>query len=271
MLGKPRSHHADTPAILKEAARRLEPPTRRLFLRNALGLGTLTLLGGCDVVDGVSAERMLGSVADFNDRVQAWLLDPAKLAREYPPSAITRPFPFNAFYEEEKAPSVDPATFRLDVAGRVADTRSWTLEELYALPRFTQITRHICIEGWSAVGKWTGPRFSDFLARIGADSRAKYVTFRCDDNYVTSIDMATARHPQTQLAFWFDDEVLPRKYGFPMKLRIPTKLGLENPKHIGEIEVGDDFTGGYWETYGHNWFSGLSAAVRLHFRRDAPW
>ncbi len=95
------------------------------------------------------------------------------------------------------------------------------------------------------------------MARIGADFSAKYVTFRCDDNYITSIDMPTALHPQTQLRFWFDGEVLPRKYGFPMKLRIPAKLGFKNPKHIGEIEIGNDFNGGYWETYGYNWFSGL--------------
>jgi DMSO/TMAO reductase YedYZ molybdopterin-dependent catalytic subunit len=257
MSSKSRSPHPDTAAILEETAKRLDRPTRRLFLRNAAGLGTLTLLGGCDVVDGFSAERMLGRVSDFNDRVQAWLFDPSRLAREYRESAITRPFPFNAFYSEDKAPLVDAASFSLDVTGLVADTTPWTLERLYALPRFTQITRHICIEGWSAVGKWTGVRFSDFLARIDADTRAKYVTFRCEDNYITSIDMATALHPQTQLAFWFDDAILPRKYGFPMKLRVPTKLGFKNPKHIVEIEVGNDFNGGYWETYGYNWFSGL--------------
>ena len=76
-----------------------------------------------------------------------------------------------------------------------------------------------------AIGKWTGVRFSDFLARIGADLGAKYVTFRCDDNYITSIDMPTAL-TQTQLTFWFDGEVLPRKYGFPMKLRNPDQARL---------------------------------------------
>lgn len=257
MLAKPRKPNPDTGVIMKEAARRLDAPTRRLFLRGALGLGSLTLLSGCDVVDGFSAERMFGSVSDFNDKVQAWLFDPNRLAREYPESAITRPFPFNAFYAEEKAPLIDPADFQLDITGLAENKEPWTLERLYALPRFSQITRHICIEGWSAIGKWTGVRFSDFLTRIGADRNAKYVTFRCDDSYVTSIDMASALHPQTQLTFWFDDQVLPRKYGFPIKLRIPTKLGFKNPKHIGEIEIGNDFNGGYWETYGYNWFSGL--------------
>ncbi len=252
--------HADTGPILREAAGRLDLPTRRLFLRNALGLGTLTMLAGCDVTDGFSAERILGRMSDFNDRVQAWLFSPHRLAREYPEKAITRPFPFNSFYTPnlpEKAPIIDPESFRLNITGRVEKTDDWTIEQLHALPRVTQITRHICIEGWSAIGKWTGVRFSEFLQRVGADTTAKYVTFRCDDNYVTSIDMPTALHPQTQLTFWFDDEVLPRTYGFPMKLRVPTKLGFKNPKHIGEIEIGNDYTGGTWETSGYNWFSGL--------------
>jgi DMSO/TMAO reductase YedYZ molybdopterin-dependent catalytic subunit len=252
--------HPDTGVILKEAAGRLDRPTRRLFLRRALGLGTLTMLTGCQVVDGVSAEGMLSRMSDFNDRVQAWLFDPEQLAPEYPESAITRPFPFNSFYipnSPDKAPIIDPQTYRLNVTGMVEKTDDWTLDQLYALPRVTQITEHVCIEGWSAIGKWTGVRFSEFLARVGADTTAKYVTFRCDDNYTTSIDMATALHPQTQLTFWFDGGLLPRANGFPMKLRIPTKLGFKNPKHIGEIEVGNDYTGGYWETYGYNWFSGL--------------
>lgn len=252
--------HPDTPHILKEAAGRLDLPTRRLFLRNAIGLGTLTMLGGCDVVDGISAERLLGTMSDFNDRVQAWLFNPARLAREYPETAITRPFPFNSFYtpnSPDLAPVIDPAGFALGVSGLVERTADWSLAELYALPRVTQITRHICIEGWSAVGKWSGVRFSEFLDRVGADRQAKYVTFRCGDDYVTSIDMASALHPQTQLTFWFDDAILPRANGFPMKLRVPTKLGFKNPKHVTEIEIGNDYTGGYWETYGYNWFSGL--------------
>jgi DMSO/TMAO reductase YedYZ molybdopterin-dependent catalytic subunit len=257
MLPKPRSANPDSGLIMREAASRLDLPTRRLFMRNALGLGTLTLLSGCDVVDGFSAEQMLGKISDFNDRAQAWLFSPNKLAREYPETAITRPFPFNAYYPKEKAPEVDPVEFRLVISGMAENKEDWTVERLHELPRFTQITRHICIEGWSAIGKWTGVRFSDFLKLIGADLSAKYVTFRCEDNYITSIDMPTALHPQTQLTFWFDDQVLPREYGFPMKLRIPTKLGFKNPKHIGEIEIGNEFNGGYWETYGYNWFSGL--------------
>lgn len=255
-----KSPHADSGSILLEAASRVDPWSRRHFLRKAFGLGTLTMVGGCDVVDGASAERMLGAVSDFNDRVQAWLFSPNRLAREYPEAMITRPFPFNSFYvpnSPEKAPAIDPAGWALNVSGKVERTDDWTLERLQSLSQFTQITRHICIEGWSAIGKFTGVRLSEFLGAVGADLRAKYVTLRCDDNYVTSIDMASALHPQTQLTLGFDGSVLPRQHGFPVKLCIPTKLGFKNPKHVGEIEVGDDYTGGYWETYGYNWYSGL--------------
>src|SRR6516165_9619735 len=108
--------HSDTGAVLREAARRLDSSTRRLFLRRAIGLGTLTLLSGCDVVDGVSAEGMLSRMSDFNDRVQAWLFNPNRLAREYSEADITRPFPFNSFYvpnSPDKAPIIDRDQYRL--------------------------------------------------------------------------------------------------------------------------------------------------------------
>ena len=122
----------------------------------------------------------------------------------------------------------------------VREKKSWRLPELYALPQVSQITRLICVEGWSAIGKWSGARFSDFLQRVGADLSARYVGFKCADDYYTSIDMATALHPQTILAFKYADQVLPPKFGFPMKLRIPTKLGFKNPKHIAAIFVTND-------------------------------
>lgn len=247
---------------IKDAARSLDLPTRRLFLRQAVGLGSLTLLTGCDIVDGFSAERALQRFSEMNDEVQAWLFDPDKLAPEYRMDEIADPFPFNAFYRPltpDSAPVVDPADHTLSVIGAVDEEREFTLSDLYAMPRTAQITRHVCIEGWSAIGRWSGVRFSEFLKRAGADLRQPYVNFRCVDGYVTSIDMATALHPQTQLTLGFgrDDEILPRPYGFPCKVRIPTKLGFKNPKHVGEIEIADRAVGGTWETYGYNWFSGL--------------
>src|SRR6185295_1566434 len=210
---------------------------RRLFLRRGLSLGALTMLSGCNVTEQESVQKALWAMSRWNDRVQRWIFDPDRLAPEFPESAITKPFPFNAFYGMAEVPRVDATSYKLEVAGLVREKKSWILPELYALPQVSQVTRHICVEGWSAIGKWSGVRFSDFLQRIGADLTAKYVGFRCADKYSTSIDMPTALHPQTLLTFRFADQILPPKYGFPMKLRIPTKLGFKNPKHISEIFV----------------------------------
>jgi DMSO/TMAO reductase YedYZ molybdopterin-dependent catalytic subunit len=229
---------------------------RRLFMRHGLSLGALTLLSGCDVTDQETVQKLLWSMSHWNDKVQHWLFDPSRLAPEFPERRITRPFPFNAFYGIDEVPQVDARSYRLEVSGLVRENRSWTLPELYALPMTSQVTRHICVEGWSAIGKWSGVRFSDFLQRIGADTTARYVGFKCADDYYTSIDMPTALHPQTLLALSFGDEVLPAAYGFPMKLRIPTKLGFKNPKHITALYVTNNYPGGYWEDQGYNWYSG---------------
>ena len=229
---------------------------RRLFLKQGLSLGALALLSGCELTGDDGVQRMLTAMSRWNDRAQGWLFDPDKLAPEYPESAITRPFPFNAFYGEEEVVAVDANGYNLELAGMIREKKPWTLPELYALPQTSQVTRHICVEGWSAIGKWSGVRFSTFLERVGADTTAKYVGFKCADNYYSSIDMATALHPQTLLALRFADQVLPPKYGFPMKLRIPTKLGFKNPKHIMSMFVTNTYPGGYWEDKGYNWYSG---------------
>jgi DMSO/TMAO reductase YedYZ molybdopterin-dependent catalytic subunit len=247
----------DAGLLVKDAARLLPNPARRLFLRNAASAGALAMLTGCNIVDGPSSEKALRVVSQFNDWVQARLFNPGRLAETYPESAITRPFPFNGFYPEEQAPDVDEDRYRLAVDGLIENKAPWTLEQLYALPQETQVTRLICVEGWSAIGKWTGAPLRDFLARIGADTRAKYVHFACAEGYSVSIDMPTALHPQTQMTFKFDGQILPARLGFPMRIRIPTKLGFKNPKHVIGLAVLNNYTGGYWEDQGYNWFSGL--------------
>jgi DMSO/TMAO reductase YedYZ molybdopterin-dependent catalytic subunit len=246
----------DESAVVRAALKQLPSPARRLFMRHTLTLGGLSLLTGCTLVDEESAERALMRVSRFNDKVQAWLFDPDRLAPTYPESMITRPFPFNAYYGRDEVPEIDAGSYRLEIGGLVADRHAWTLPELYRLPQTDQVTRHICVEGWSAIGKWGGVRFSTFLKRIGADLTAKYVGFTCLDDYSTSIDMPTALHPQTLLTFAYDGRALPPEYGFPMKLRMPTKLGYKNPKHIGAIFVTNEYPGGYWEDQGYNWFGG---------------
>ncbi|WP_442907871.1 molybdopterin-dependent oxidoreductase [Janthinobacterium sp. GW460P] len=242
--------------MLADALRQIKQPSRRLFLQRSLTLGGLALLTGCNVGDPSGIETALTAVSRMNDRVQGWLFDPNKLAPTYPDSMITKPFPFNAYYGEDEVEEVDGDAWRLELSGLIADKKPWTLPQLRALPQETQVTRHICVEGWSAIGKWGGVPFSHFLQRIGADTTAKYIGFKCADDYFTSIDMATALHPQTIMALTYDGQALPPKYGYPMKLRMPTKLGYKNPKHIQAIFVTNTYPGGYWENQGYNWFGG---------------
>jgi DMSO/TMAO reductase YedYZ molybdopterin-dependent catalytic subunit len=236
--------------------RGLKHASRRLFLRGTLSIGTLSLLTGCNLEDDDAVDRVLSAMSRWNDTVQAALFSRTRMAPTYTEADITNPFPFNAYYPLDQVRHVDGASWRLAVSGLVAERHPWTLDDLAALPQTSQITRHICIEGWSAIGKWGGVPFRELLARIGADTQARYVSFRCADDYRSSIDMATALHPQTLLALSFRDAPLPATYGFPIKLRVPTKLGFKNPKHIVAIEVTNVYPGGFWEDYGYNWFSG---------------
>ena len=246
----------DPKLLIKDAAKLLPDPARRAFLRGGASLGALAFLTGCDIVDGDTTESALRIVSRFNDGAQALLFNPNKLAPEFPASAITRPFPFNGYYPEAEAPEVDGTDYKLEVGGLIDNKEPWTLDRLYALPQVSQITRHICVEGWSAIGSWQGAVLSDFLKRIGADTSAKYIWFKCAEGYTNTIDMPTALHPQTQMSFKFDHKILPRAYGFPMKIRMPTKLGFKNPKYVVAMEVTNTDHGGYWENQGYNWFSG---------------
>ena len=261
MIRQARKINHATDAILQEAVDRISianklTAQRRNFLRGALTMGGLSMLTGCVLDDSEGITAALTKISRANDKVQGFLFDPNRLAPTYPESMITRPFPFNAFYGEDEVVEVDEEDYELEVAGMVTNKKKWTLPELRAMPQTDQVTRHICVEGWSAIGKWGGVPFASFLKLVGADTTAKYVGFKCADDYFTSIDMPTALHPQTLLTLTYDGAVLPPKYGFPMKLRMPTKLGYKNPKHIQAMFVTNTYPGGYWEDQGYNWFGG---------------
>ena len=201
---------------------------------------------------------MLEQVSKFNDAVQALIFNPDALAPTFPESAITKPFPFNAYYELDDAPEVDGKQWKLEVRGLVDNKKSWTLDELYKLPQVKQVTRHICVEGWSAIGSWTGTPLARFPQADRRRHPRQIFWFQCadKDGYNSPLDMETALHPQTQMTFKFADEILPRAYGYPMKIRVPTKLGFKNPKYVISMEVTNDYKGGYWEDQGYNSFSG---------------
>ena len=230
---------------------------RRALLRGEMSLGALSLLTGCDLSDNDTVQGVLARFSAWNDRVQAVLFNPNKLAPTFAESEAVKDFRYNAWYGPENAPALDAENYRLTLAGLIANKKPWTVDQLYALPQVSQVTRHVCVEGWSMIGKWTGTPLRTFFERIGADTTARYVGFECADGYYESMDMATALHPQTIMAFKLSDEILPRKYGYPFKIRVPTKLGFKNPKFVTTMFVTNLRPRGFWTDRGYNWFSGI--------------
>ncbi len=240
-----------------EFAKILPTIDRRNIIKSSLSLGALSLLTGCDISDNEAVQAMFARVSRWNNFVQGELFSSAKLAPEYPESMAVKDFRYNAWYHADQAPVLDAASYRLELAGLIETKTPWTVAQLYALPQRTQVTRHVCVEGWSMIGQWTGAPLNELLRRVGADTTARYVGFVCADGYYESIDMATALHPQTIMAFQLSGQTLPPQYGFPFKIRIPTKLGFKNPKFVTALYVTNRNPGGFWVDRGYNWFSGI--------------
>ncbi len=245
------------PAILDDHRGLVRSIERRGLIRGGLSLGALTMLTGCDVSTSGSVEKGLRAISALNDDVQALLFDPTHLAPTYPASMVLKPPKFNAYYNIEDVKPVNGADWKLELSGLIDDKRPWTAQQIAALPQTDMIIKHVCVEGWDYIGEWSGPTLRSFLERVGADTRAKYVAFKTADDYPSSIDMATALHPQTLLATKYAGETIADPFGFPLRLRMSTKLGFKNPKWITAIEVTNTYPGGYWENQGFNWFAGI--------------
>ncbi|MGH6608975.1 MAG: molybdopterin-binding protein, partial [Burkholderiaceae bacterium] len=163
------------------------------------------------------------------------------------------------------------ADWQLEVGGLVERPAKLSLAERRTMPRRTQITRHDCVEGWSAIGKWTGVPLSNVLALVKPQSNARYVVFYCADAmsnnppeyYYESIDMDDAYHPQTILAYGLNGKDLPIPNGAPIRLRVERQLGYKHAKYINRIELVESFkhiaggNGGYWEDQGYQWYAGI--------------
>jgi DMSO/TMAO reductase YedYZ molybdopterin-dependent catalytic subunit len=244
-------------SVLTENRELIEKIDRRGVLRGALSLGALSLLAGCDITDRPAMQTFLRGVSDWNDRVQAFLFRPNHLAPTFSEAQVVKPPRFNAYYDVEDVKPVDGASWKLELAGLVGDKRPWTAEQINALPQQELIIRHICVEGWDYIGQWSGVNLRAFLTRIGADLTAKYVAFKCADDYTESLDMATALHSQTILATRYAREPITDPFGFPLRLRTATKLGYKNAKWITAIEVTNTFPNTFWRKQGFNWFAGI--------------
>lgn len=252
-----RPKHGIDQSVLDENRALLRSIDRRKVLRGGLTLGALTMLTGCNVTHRDSVQGILKAMSSWNDRAQAALFRPNHLAPTFSPDQVVKPPRFNAYYDVEDMVPVKADDWKLELAGLIGDKRPWTLRQVYGLPQQEIIIRHICVEGWDYIGQWSGVSLRMFLERIGADLTAKYVAFKCADDYYGSIDMASALHPQTLLATQYAGEPLPDPFGFPLRLRTAVKLGFKNPKWITAMEVTNTYRGGYWEDRGFNWFSGI--------------
>ncbi|MCB2079462.1 MAG: molybdopterin-dependent oxidoreductase [Novosphingobium sp.] len=248
--------------------------SRRGLLRaGALGAGGL-VLSGCDRLNESSGFRgVLESAEGLHMRSQR-LIGREALAREYSVADMSPVFRANGnrgvndgAYRRMLESGFE--SWRLKVDGMVATPLSLPLSALQALPQRTQITRHDCVEGWSAIGKWQGPQLSRVLDLAGISPRARYVVFHCADRfgstpYYESIDMIDALHPQTILAWRMNDAPLPDAHGAPVRLRVERQLGYKHAKFVMRIEARDTLDGlyggkgGYWEdSSGYQWYAGI--------------
>jgi DMSO/TMAO reductase YedYZ molybdopterin-dependent catalytic subunit len=167
-------------------------------------------------------------------------------------------FPYN-FYDVAD-PGVDLDKWTLTVEGLVKRPGDYTLQQIQALPKLVQNTRHVCVEGWDVIGSFGGVRASDFLRWIGADTTARYLEVECIDEYYESIDMATMLHPQTLFCYEMYGQPLDRGHGAPLRLQMPTKLGYKQAKYLDTIRVTNVVKPdkrGYWEDQGYSWYGGL--------------
>ena len=243
--------------------------------RNVLvGLGA-SLLAGCSKVGGSEPmQKLFGLAEDWHKGFQRTLGGREALAREFSPADISPYFrsngtndPGTASYAEHEAAGF--ADWRLDVTGLVELPLSLSMAQIRALPQRTQITRHDCVEGWSAIGKWHGVPLAAILGAAGLSTRAKYIVFHCADRfgdrqYYESIDLIDAFHPQTILAWAMNDRLLPVPNGAPLRLRVERQLGYKQAKYIQRIEAVESLAGvyggrgGYWEdTNDYEWYAGI--------------
>ena len=252
--------------------------TRPLSRRRLLaGLGvavTAPLLSACDRL-GQSAgfRKFLDTGEWLSYRVHRWIGSSA-MATEYPESALSPVFRTNgntqpASQDYQRHASEGFANWRLAIDGLVDAPQSLSLAELRAMPSRTQITRHDCVEGWSAIGKWTGVPLGALLDQARLKPEARFIVFHCADDfdgtpYYESIDLVDAFHPQTILAYGMNGKDLPMGNGAPLRLRVERQLGYKHAKFVMRLEAVESLAeigeggGGFWEDRGgYDWYAGI--------------
>ncbi|HET7031706.1 MAG TPA: molybdopterin-binding protein [Casimicrobiaceae bacterium] len=251
--------------------------SRRRFLARTLGAASTLALGGCERLSQTEWFPKLLSAGEAASSAVAHAVTSRKsMAQEFTEADRSPTFRSNGTAEpdsdEYRALAANAfADYRLQVDGLVEKPASLSLAELRALPSRTQITRHDCVEGWSAIAKWKGARLGALLETVQPKPQARFVVFYCADPmsedgtdfYYESIDFEDAFHPQTLLAYELNDAALPIANGAPVRLRVERQLGYKHAKYVMRIELVESFAkikggkGGYWEDQGYQWFAGI--------------
>jgi DMSO/TMAO reductase YedYZ molybdopterin-dependent catalytic subunit len=250
-------------------------PRRQFFARTAAATSAL-LLAGCDNLSRTAWwPQVLNAVEPLNEAA-AKLVGRTAMAQEFAESDRSPTFRSNGSDDPDTDQyngwvATQFADYRLAIGGLVEAPRAFSLAELRGLPARTQITRHDCVEGWSAIAKWKGVPLAALLDIVRPTAAARYAMFYCADSmggdgsdlYYESIDLDDARHPQTILAYDLNDATLPVPNGAPIRLRVERQLGYKHAKFITSIEFVSTFAhiaggkGGYWEDQGYQWWAGI--------------
>ncbi len=252
-------------------------PSRRQFFRVTLGAAATLLLAGCEKLSQTEwFPKLLGTGESLNQKVHGILGGRRAMAQEFSPADLSPSFRSNGTAEPDNPQYMAMvangfADYQLKVEGLVGRPATFTLAQLRELPSRTQITRHDCVEGWSAIGKWKGVKLSAVLDAVQPKPEARFVVFHCADPmeangtspYYESIDMDDAYHAQTILAYELNDKTLPVQNGAPIRLRVERQLGYKHAKYIMRVELVSSFDkiaggkGGYWEDNGYEWYAGI--------------
>jgi len=253
-------------------------PRREFLGLGAFGLGAAALAFSGRPADAATFEELIGSAQNLTYRAQRLLGGRRAMAREFSESDLSPDFKINGSRrpdtpEYEALLAENFANWKLVVDGLVVNPQQLSLADLRGLAQRTQITRHDCVEGWSAIGKWQGPQLAEVLKRAIPLPSARFVIFYCADfmeraadgtgQYYESIDLIDAFHPQTILAQSLNDAPLSVGHGAPVRLRIERQLGYKHAKYVMRIELVDRLEGigrgkgGYWPDRGYEWYAGI--------------
>ena len=248
---------------------------RRRFLSGVTQAAGLLALAGCDNLSRNDwFPHLLGRAEGLTQWAQRLLTSRVAMAKEYTEADLSPVFPANGESDpgnpEYQAHAANGfADWKLEIGGLVQQPMTLSLTDLREMPSRTQITRHDCVEGWSAIGKWTGVPLHAVLGRVQPTPSARYVVFHCADldedqlHYYESLDLEDAYHPQTILAYDMNGQQLPIAHGAPLRLRVERQLGYKHAKYVMRIELVSSLEGigggrgGYWEDQGYEWYAGI--------------